>query len=106
MGRFTGPGNRGNLAMVAVAQLVEPRFVVPVVVGSNPISHPIITNGPLAQPVEQGTLNPKVIGSIPIRPIIKNRRRGLSLLCRGKPRANFARPQKINQCLRDRKSIQ
>lgn len=56
--------------MVAVAQLVEPRFVVPVVVGSNPISHPIITNGPLAQPVEQGTLNPKVIGSIPIRPII------------------------------------
>ena len=55
--------------MVAVAQLVEPRFVVPVVVGSSPISHPIITNGPLAQPVEQGTLNPKVIGSIPIRPI-------------------------------------
>ena len=57
--------------MVAVAQLVEPRFVVPVVVGSNPISHPIITNGPLAQPVEQGTLNPKVIGSIPIRPTNK-----------------------------------
>ena len=64
--------------MVAVAQLVEPRFVVPVVVGSNPISHPTITNGPLAQPVEQGTLNPKVIGSIPIRPITKNRRQGLS----------------------------
>ena len=60
--------------MVAVAQLVEPRFVVPVVVGSSPISHPIITNGPLAQPVEQGTLNPKVIGSIPIRPINKSRR--------------------------------
>ena len=66
--------------MVAVAQLVEPRFVVPVVVGSSPISHPIITNGPLAQPVEQGTLNPKVIGSIPIRPITKNRRQGLSPL--------------------------
>ena len=27
--------------MVAVAQLVEPRIVTPVVVGSSPISHPI-----------------------------------------------------------------
>lgn len=27
--------------MVAVAQLVESRIVIPVVVGSNPISHPI-----------------------------------------------------------------
>ena len=27
--------------MVIVAQLVEPRIVIPVVVGSNPISHPI-----------------------------------------------------------------
>jgi beta-glucosidase-like glycosyl hydrolase len=26
--------------MVAVAQLVEPRIVIPVVVGSNPIGHP------------------------------------------------------------------
>jgi hypothetical protein len=26
--------------------------------------------GPLAQLVEQGTLNPKVVGSIPTRPII------------------------------------
>ena len=26
--------------MVTVAQLVEPRIVTPVVVGSNPISHP------------------------------------------------------------------
>jgi hypothetical protein len=26
---------------VAVAQLVEPRIVIPVVVGSSPISHPI-----------------------------------------------------------------
>ncbi len=26
--------------MVVVAQLVEPRFVVPVVVGSSPIDHP------------------------------------------------------------------
>ena|SRR5438552_362134 len=28
--------------MVAVAQLVESRIVIPVVVGSNPISHPIL----------------------------------------------------------------
>lgn len=27
--------------MVGVAQLVEPRIVAPVVVGSNPIAHPI-----------------------------------------------------------------
>ena len=31
----------GRLQMVAVAQLVESRIVIPVVVGSNPISHPI-----------------------------------------------------------------
>jgi hypothetical protein len=29
------------LSMVAVAQLVESRIVIPVVVGSSPISHPI-----------------------------------------------------------------
>ena len=28
--------------MVAVAQLVESRIVIPVVVGSSPISHPIL----------------------------------------------------------------
>ena len=28
--------------MVTVAQLVEPRIVIPVVVGSSPISHPIL----------------------------------------------------------------
>lgn len=28
--------------MVAIAQLVEPRIVIPVVVGSSPISHPKI----------------------------------------------------------------
>ena len=28
--------------MVTVAQLVEPRIVIPVVVGSNPIGHPIL----------------------------------------------------------------
>ncbi len=70
--------------MVGVAQSVEPRIVDPVVVGSSPIVHPstiltikvlsdtknIAHSGPLAQLAEQGTLNPKVIGSIPIRPII------------------------------------
>ena len=30
--------------MVAIAQLVEPRIVIPVVVGSSPISHPISYN--------------------------------------------------------------
>lgn len=32
---------RGWFSMVVVAQLVEPRIVVPVVVGSSPIVHPI-----------------------------------------------------------------
>ena len=52
--------------MVSVAQLVEPRIVIPVVVGSSPIVHPIF--GPLAQLVEQLTLNQRVVGSIPTRP--------------------------------------
>jgi len=42
--------------MVGVAQLVEPWIVIPVVVGSSPIVHPIFI-GPLAQVVEQLTLN-------------------------------------------------
>ena len=69
---------------VSVAQLVEPRIVIPVVVGSSPIGHPrraitktrssiygIATEGhegPLAQLVEQLTLNQRVAGSIPARP--------------------------------------
>ena len=73
--------------MVIVAQLVEPRIVVPAVVGSSPIGHPrlaitktrlsiygIVTEGhegPLAQLVEQLTLNQRVVGSIPTRPTIK-----------------------------------
>jgi hypothetical protein len=52
--------------MVAVAQLVEPRIVIPVVVGSSPISHPIL--GLLAQLVEQETLNLLVVGSTPTQP--------------------------------------
>ena len=43
--------------MVGVAQLVEPRIVIPVVVGSIPIAHPSLVFGPLAQLVEQLTLN-------------------------------------------------
>ena len=50
-----------------VAQLVEPRVVIPVVVGSSPIVHPNEL-GPLAQLVEQETLNLLVVGSIPTRP--------------------------------------
>ena len=49
--------------MVGVAQLVEPRVVIPVVVGSSPIVHPIV--GLLAQLVEQVTLNHSVRGSNP-----------------------------------------
>ena len=72
--------------MVIVAQLVEPRIVVPVVVGSSPIGHPRLAitktrssiygiateghEGPLAQLVEQLTLNQRVVGSIPTRPTI------------------------------------
>ena len=37
------------MAMVGVAQLVEPRVVIPVVVGSNPIVHPTPT-APLTVP--------------------------------------------------------
>ena len=51
-----------------VAQLVESRVVIPVVVGSSPIVHPTNQNGPLAQLVEQETLNLLVVGSIPTRP--------------------------------------
>ena len=50
--------------MVGVAQLVEPRIVIPVVVGSSPIVHPSLS-GPLAQLAEQLTLNQRVQGSSP-----------------------------------------
>ena len=52
--------------MVGVAQLVEPWIVIPVVVGSSPIARPSL--GPLAQLVEQETLNLLVVGSNPTRP--------------------------------------
>ena len=63
---------------VDVAQLVESRVVIPVVVGSSPIVHPI-KNGPLAQLVEQETLNLLVVGSIPTRP---TKSLGISVACR------------------------
>jgi hypothetical protein len=66
--------------MVDVAQLVEPRIVIPAVAGSSPVVHPtsglpgglLMTRfiGPLAQLVEQLTLNQLVVGSIPTRPTI------------------------------------
>ena len=75
--------------MVNVAQSVEPRIVIPVVVGSSPIVHPnhavgamrlnrvellcfTMSIGPLAQLVEQLTLNQRVLGSSPRRPTNKN----------------------------------
>ncbi len=70
--------------MVDVAQLVESRIVIPVVVGSSPIVHPKLRLvfgtdlvpcttgfGPLAQLVEQLTLNQLVVGSSPTRPTIQ-----------------------------------
>ena len=65
-----------------VAQLVEPRIVIPAVAGSSPVVHPtskvrgeepgseLIDKvfGPLAQLVEQLTLNQLVVGSIPTPP--------------------------------------
>jgi hypothetical protein len=66
--------------MVDVAQLVEPRIVIPAVAGSSPVVHPTFAGcesssallgkvlGPLAQLVEQLTLNQLVVGSIPTRP--------------------------------------
>ena len=70
--------------MVDVAQLVEPRIVIPAVAGSSPVVHPTFERsgqksgsalvlkvfGPLAQLVEQLTLNQLVVGSIPTRPTI------------------------------------
>lgn len=69
--------------MVDVAQLVEPRIVIPAVAGSSPVVHPTFDDGcesgsalldkvfgPLAQLVEQLTLNQLVVGSIPTRPTI------------------------------------
>ena len=49
--------------MVLVAQLVEPWFVVPVVVGSSPILHP--KHATLAQLVEHLPEEQGVPGSIP-----------------------------------------
>ena len=71
--------------MVDVAQLVEPRIVIPAVAGSSPVVHPTFKwvsggsafwidgflCGPLAQLVEQLTLNQLVVGSIPTRPTIQ-----------------------------------
>src|SRR5487761_2732370 len=74
--------------MVDVAQLVEPRIVIPAVAGSSPVVHPnsrrrvgadvcvdgmVLCIGPLAQLVEQLTLNQLVVGSIPTRPTIPGR---------------------------------
>lgn len=78
--------------MVDVAQLVESRIVIPVVVGSSPIVHPKIqVSGPLAQLVEQLTLNQLVVSSNLTRPT--NTRTpipvvGVSLCGEGKPKGH------------------
>ena len=61
--------------MAGVAQLVEHRIVTPVVAGSIPVARPITgCHGPLAQLVEQETLNLLVEGSSPSRPTNSNPR--------------------------------
>ena len=42
--RIILPGAPNKYSMVTVAQLVEPRVVILVVVGSSPISHPIFSS--------------------------------------------------------------
>lgn len=46
--------------MVGVAQLVEPRIVIPVVVGSSPIVHPIAYFGKLNVMIRHGRDNARV----------------------------------------------
>ncbi len=55
--------------MVGVAQLVEPRFVVPVVVGSSPIAHPIsLFNDSQPGRFQPGDSSPgTAAGSVPCR---------------------------------------
>ena len=81
--------------MVDVAQLVEPRIVIPAVAGSSPVVHPTFSGwvrvgfvgckvyGPLAQLVEQLTLNQLVVGSIPTRPTISLKNNKFFDLARG-----------------------
>jgi hypothetical protein len=83
--------------MVDVAQLVEPRIVIPAVAGSSPVVHPTFDDGcesssallekgflgPLAQLVEQLTLNQLVVGSIPTRPTISLKNNKFFDLARG-----------------------
>ena len=62
-----------NQVMVAIAQLVEPWIVIPVVVGSNPISHPINSlkresDGEQRSLVAQLVWDQWVVGSNPISP--------------------------------------
>ncbi len=49
------------LFMVAVAQLVEPRIVIPVVVGSSPIGHPNLSSSRTSNRIPR-LLKPQLIG--------------------------------------------
>ena len=54
--------------MVAIAQLVEHRIVIPAVAGSSPVSHPHFFMVAIAQLVEHRIVIPAVAGSSPVRP--------------------------------------
>ena len=52
-----GEGSFRTISMVGVAQLVEPRIVIPVVEGSSPFVRPIFF-GPIAPQLAAGDVNP------------------------------------------------
>ena len=60
-----------SLFMVAIAQLVEHRIVIPAVAGSSPVSHPTFFMVAIAQLVEHRIVIPAVVGSSPISHPIK-----------------------------------
>ena len=51
-----------HFSVVDVAQLVEPRIVIPVVVGSSPISHPIYFGDIQLSPVLRENLEQNIVG--------------------------------------------
>jgi hypothetical protein len=57
--------------VVAIAQLVEHRIVIPAVAGSSPVSHPTFFMVAIAQLVEHRIVIPAVAGSSPVSHPIK-----------------------------------
>ncbi len=68
---MSSEGSNPSLSVVTVVQLVEQRVVIPHVVGSNPISHPLARSTTVVHPAVNGTVE----GSNPSEPV--------PLLCNG-----------------------